>query len=84
MLREVQAFQFLILADAQADDRIDDLQQNGTSQSTSTRSSCQHRDDLIDELRRIILEQPVGARGIDRLFGKQAGEDDANDAANAM
>src|SRR5437899_231894 len=83
VLRKIQSGDFVVLAYAHADQRVDDLQDH-VRHRRGQRDGREHRQQLRPELAGIAVEQAVGAPAVDRLPGKEAGGERAPGAAHAV
>src|SRR5207248_6177459 len=87
MLRDVQPFDLMVLAHPHADQQIGDLQKNNCADQRHDPGS-QNPNQLIAYLRPVSIDRAYGFAGakdgVDRLRGKDPGEQRAHCSARAM
>src|SRR5882757_6614559 len=92
VLRKIQAYLFMLRADAQADDQVDNLEQNESADDREHPCN-RNSNELVQYLMRVAIQQPCRLRvacsvftedRIDRALREYAGEYSANRASGTM
>src|SRR3954469_25130286 len=83
VLREVEAGELVLRADAHTEQRVDHLDDD-ERHGSGEQDGRAHGEELRPELRGVAVEEAVAAGAVDRLPREQSGGESAPDAADAV